>query len=236
RIHSRIRGTEPLSGTTYDPNDPAGQLWIHLTQWHSVLYVYERFGPGRLSFEEEEQYWAECRTAATFQTIDPDSVPRNRAEMRAYYARVRPDLAASTAAIEHVRIILETANPFVTAAPGRLRFLRPILRPLARRATIATLPAWMRSQVGIRQSRLTDAVVTALIRPMFRMIARRPRVMADLLRAVSPLAHPVIAPVILGIAPELPETVPVAEAWRRAARPTPREQHLASRDDVVAAS
>lgn len=239
RIHSRIRGTEPRTGSSYDPNDPAGQLWIHLTQWHSVLYVYEKFGPGPLSPQEEDQYWAECRIAAAFQTIDPDTVPRNRAEMRAYYARVRPELAASATAVEHVRIILNTANTLFSAAPGRLRPFRPLLDLLARKATIATLPRWMRAQVGIRQGRLADAIVTALVRPMFRMASRRPQVMTELLRTVSPLAHPVIAPVALDIPPLVPETVSVAEAWRRAGRPTPREQYLSGRvdsEDVAALS
>lgn len=231
RIHSHIRGVEPLSGAPYDPNEPAGQLWIHLTQWHSVLYVYEKFGPGPLSSQEEEQYWAECRIAAAFQTIDPETVPRNRAEMRAYYARVRPGLAASPAAADHVRIILQTANTLFSAAPGRLRVLRPVLDLLARRATIATLPRWMRAQIGIRQGPMTDAVVTALVRPMFRIAARRPRMMTELLGTVSPLAHPVLAPVALDIPPLAAETVSVAEAWRRAGRPTPREQYLSSPED-----
>ncbi len=236
RIHSHIRGIEPLTGNSYDPNDPAGQLWIHLTQWHSVLYVYEKFGPGRLSAQEEDQYWAECRIAAAFQTIDPETVPRNRDEMRAYYSAVRPELAASESAIEHVRIILTTANTLFSAAPGRLRPFRPLLDLLARKATIATLPRWMRAQLGIRQGRVADALVTAIARPMFRYAARHPQMMAELLRTVSPLAHPVLAPVALDVQPLTPETVSVAEAWRRADRPTPREQFLANREQVVSAS
>src|SRR5664279_4067953 len=75
RIHSRIVGKEPISGGIYDANDPQTQLWIHLTQWHSVLYCYEKFGPGPLSPSDEERYWAECAIAAEFQTIDPADVP-----------------------------------------------------------------------------------------------------------------------------------------------------------------
>lgn len=228
RIHSHVRGIEPLSGTPYDPNDPAGQLWIHLTQWHSVLYVYEKFGPGPLTPREDRQYWAECRAAAIFQTIDPETVPRNRAEMHAYYERVRPELAASPAAAEHVRIILQTANTMFSAAPGRLRVLRPLLDQIARKATIATLPRWMRRQIGIRQGRLTDAVVTALVRPMFRAADKRPEMLAGMLETVSPLAHPVLAPIALDVPPLADEVVPAAEAWRRAGRPTPREQYLSS--------
>ena len=231
RLHSHIRGVEPLSGSPYDPNDPAGQLWIHLTQWHSVLYVYEKFGPGPLSPAEDEQYWAECRIAATFQTIDPETVPRNRAEMHAYYERVRPELAASPTAAAHVRIILQTANTLFSASSGRFRAFRPLLDLLARKATIATLPHWMRAQLGTRQGRLTDAIVTALVRPMFHIAAQRPQKVAALLRTMSPLAHPVLAPVALDVPPVVAETVPAVEAWRRAGRPTPREQYLSSQAD-----
>ncbi|WP_232852017.1 oxygenase MpaB family protein [Nocardia acididurans] len=45
KIHSKAIGTEPYSGQPYDANDPASQLWIHLTAWHSILYAYEKYGP-----------------------------------------------------------------------------------------------------------------------------------------------------------------------------------------------
>jgi uncharacterized protein (DUF2236 family) len=49
KVHSKAIGIEPLSGNRYDANDPHSQLWIHLTAWHSILYAYERYGPGPLS-------------------------------------------------------------------------------------------------------------------------------------------------------------------------------------------
>lgn len=57
KIHSKAIGTEPYSGGRYDANDPASQLWIHLTAWHSILYAYEKYGPGPLSPQEEARYW-----------------------------------------------------------------------------------------------------------------------------------------------------------------------------------
>ena len=55
KVHSKAIGIEPLSGNRYDANDPHSQLWIHLTAWHSILYAYERYGPGKLSAEDEAQ-------------------------------------------------------------------------------------------------------------------------------------------------------------------------------------
>jgi ER-bound oxygenase mpaB/B'/Rubber oxygenase, catalytic domain len=89
KIHTKVVGTEPISGLPYDANDPDAQLWIHLTAWHSVLYTYEKFGPGKLTPDEETQYWEECARAAQFQTINIDDVPRSREQMRAYYQRMR---------------------------------------------------------------------------------------------------------------------------------------------------
>ncbi|MEA2331116.1 MAG: hypothetical protein QOH58_1254, partial [Thermoleophilaceae bacterium] len=72
RVHSRMVGIEPVSGLQYDANDPDSQLWILLTGWHSVLYAYERYGPGRLSPEDDRRYWEACAVAAELQTCDPD--------------------------------------------------------------------------------------------------------------------------------------------------------------------
>src|SRR5580698_2282730 len=74
KVHAKAVGIEPLSGNRYDANDPHSQLWIHLTAWHSILYAYEKYGPGKLSAEEESRYWEECAIAAQAQTIDPDTV------------------------------------------------------------------------------------------------------------------------------------------------------------------
>ncbi|MCG8613954.1 MAG: DUF2236 domain-containing protein, partial [Pseudomonadales bacterium] len=144
RIHSRIRGKEPISGGFYDANDPEAQLWIHLTQWHSVLLTYEIFGPGKLSEEEENQYWRECRRAAEFQTIDPETVPSNRAEMRAYYARMRPRMAATESTQETVKHLLDASASLLEDVPQLVKPFRPALRYLFRTSTIATLPKWMR--------------------------------------------------------------------------------------------
>jgi uncharacterized protein (DUF2236 family) len=97
KVHSKAVGTEPVSGLRYDANDPHSQLWIHLTGWHSVLYAYEKYGPGRLSPGDEKQYWEACATAAELQTCDPADVPRSREGIRDYFDKERPRLAASEA-------------------------------------------------------------------------------------------------------------------------------------------
>ena len=94
KVHSKGIGIDPVTGGRYDSNSPESQLWIHMTAWHSILYCYEIFGPGKLSEEEETQYWAECAIAAQCQTINPDDVPRSREAVIEFFDDWRPRLAA----------------------------------------------------------------------------------------------------------------------------------------------
>lgn len=75
KVHSKAIGQLPYGGGTYDANDPASQLWIQLTGWHSILYAYEKYGPGKLSAQEEKEYWEACAVAAELQTCSPTTFP-----------------------------------------------------------------------------------------------------------------------------------------------------------------
>lgn len=227
RIHQHIVGTEPMSGLSYDANDPESQLWIHLTQWHSVLYTYEVFGPGPLSPAEEAQYWRECAVAAELQTIDPATVPTSRAEMRAYYERMRPVLAGTEAAQVTADHLLDSAYTLFDDAPRSLKLFRRPISSLIRRATVASLPRWLRRMAGVHQSRATDVAVTLVMRRLMSALDRRPDVQVRMLRTIAPHAYPVMAPVLLGVQPERDEVVTPSAAWAAAGRPTPREQYAA---------
>ena len=223
RIHHRISGIEPISGQLYDPNHPAGQLWIHLTAWHSVLLTYEVFGPGKLAPAEELQYWNECARSAELQNINLDDVPRDRAQMRAYYERVQPRLAATIATLNHVHFYLKVAGDLL---PDHLllRPMRPVFRWVLRRATVATLPHWMRRMAGIHQSRVTDATIVMILRPTYRLIARSKRLQVAMVRTLSPLTAPILAPIILGVPPTNPVVRTTEEARRLHGVPAPAEQ------------
>ena len=107
KIHSKAIGIEPYGGKRYDANDPASQLWIHLTAWHSILFAYERYGPGPLPADEEARYWQECAIAAELQTCSPDDVPRTREGIRRYFAQMRPQLEASDIAVDAMNHLLD---------------------------------------------------------------------------------------------------------------------------------
>lgn len=195
KIHSRARGHNPVTGSTYDANRPSSQLWIHMTAWHSILYVYEKFGPGPLPASEEERYWRECAIAAQFQPIEPADIPATRAEVRAYFESWRPHLAASEAAQYNVDFILDGMRTIFTTLPGALR---AVSAPVIRAGVIATYPRWMRPMMGVRQSRLVDRGVTSLLRIAMARLARNPEGQARFLHAISPHGGPVLSPHLRG--------------------------------------
>lgn len=204
RVHARAVGIEPVTGRPFSANDPDSQLWILVTAWHSILYCYERFGPGPLSRERELRYWEECAIAAELQTIDVTRVPRSRAAVREYLMDESARLALSADGHALFHYLLR---------PGFLPSskVNSIMWNCTRFATTATLPKWMRRMAGCRQSRLTDAVVTVITRLAVRLWSH-PRRMLWVLRYLSPSGHPLLAEALLGEPPRRQEVVTPAQA------------------------
>lgn len=225
KIHSKAVGIEPLSGNTYDANDPTSQLWILLTGWHSILYAYEKYGPGKLTTAEENQYWEECAIAAELQTCAAADVPRTREGIRAYFDDVRPRLAGSEAAQSTMAHLL-TADIMMPPSPTVFKPIRWAVNRILRAATIATMPQWMRKMGGLRQSRWTDALVTPIMKISFRTIHLSARAELAALRLLSPGTVPVVAPILRGVPPINPEVVTPADARARYGYDRPAEAHL----------
>jgi hypothetical protein len=233
KIHAKAVGIEPLSGNRYDANDPKSQLWIHLTAWHSILYAYERYGPGKLSPEDEAQYWEECAVAAELQTCDPADVPRSREGIREYFAEMRPRLAGSEAAQSMMDHLLN-AEVMLPPAPRVLRPVTWVVNKVLRAATIATMPQWMRRMGGLRQGRVVDALVTPVMRVSFRIGSINPHLMLHALRLLSPSTVPVVAPILLEVPPLRPEVLTPAQARERHGVLPPSEEYARFRDQVAA--
>jgi uncharacterized protein (DUF2236 family) len=214
KVHAKGVGIEPLSGNPYDANDPKSQLWIHLTAWHSILYAYECYGPGKLTPEEESRYWEECAVAAELQTCDPADVPRSREGIRDYFAYMRPRLAGSEAAQSMMDHLLN-AEVMLPPVPRALRPATWVINKALRAATIATMPQWMRKLGGLRQPPIVDAAIRPVMRIAFRVADLSPRLQLIGLRVLSPSTVAVAAPALLGLAPERPETLTPAQARER---------------------
>ena len=228
KVHSKAIGTEPYSGTPYDANDPASQLWIHLTAWHSILYAYEKYGPGPLSPQDEARYWQECAIAAELQTCSPDDVPRTRDGIRSYFERTRPQLSGSEIARQAMNHLLK-AEVMLPPQPLVLRPMTWVITRVLRAGTIATMPMWMREMSGLHQSRLTDTLVPYLLKFAFRVIHLSPHAELLALQVLSPMTGPVVAPVFLGVPPRNQEVVTPAEARDRYGYDKPAEAHRALR-------
>lgn len=224
KVHSKAIGVEPVGGGRYDANDPDSQLWILITGWHSVLKAYEMFGPGPLSDDEDRQFWAECAIAAEMQTCDPAAVPRSRDEVRAYFEAWRPRLAASEAA---QRMMWHLLNGVLDIAPrsGLLGLARRPANFVIRTGAIATLPRYQRSLAGIRQSRVTDVLITMVLRLGFAVAARSIPLQRWIGRQVAPKSLDVIEPHWQGIEPVDPVVLTPAEARERYGYPRPADAH-----------
>lgn len=225
KVHSKAIGTEPYAGGRYDANASHSQLWIHLTAWHSILYAYERYGPGRLTPAEEAQYWEECAVAAELQTCDPADVPRTREGIAAYFEQMRPQLAASPIAVQAMRHLLNGAR-LVNVFPRWLAPLSFVINVVLRAAVIATLPRWMREMAGIRQPRIVDSLVRPVLWVTFRLSRLSVTGQLQFLRAISPGSVAIVEPALRRVPPLSPEVLTPAEARERYGYDRPAEAHL----------
>ena len=229
KIHSKGIGTDPVTGNRYDANNPKSQLWIHLTAWHSILYAYEKFGPGRLPVEEEEQYWAECARAAELQTCDPTDVPRTREGIQQYFDEMRPQLIGSDLAKQAMHHLLR-AEVMLPPMPLLVRPASAIATAVLRRGTLATMPRWMREMSGLSTSRVLDALATPMLRISFAVLSMSTRLQLILLRIISPMTLPIGARVLLRIPPANPVTMSPREAQQRYGYAIPSEAHRELRE------
>ncbi len=211
KVHSKGIGTDPVTGQRYDANDPDSQLWIQLTGWHSILKAYEMYGPGKLTDAEEQQYWAECAVAAELQTCSPDDIPRSRAELHAYYERMRPQLLGSGLAQKAMHHLLD-ASVMLPPMPKALAPVNWAASRVLRAATIATMPRWMRETGGLEQSHAVDLAVVPVMKVAFFLANLNKRAKLELLGFLSPMTAPVVAPIIYGVEPTHPVVRTPAEA------------------------
>jgi uncharacterized protein (DUF2236 family) len=222
KVHSKAIGIEPYSGRRYDANDPQSQLWIHLTAWHSILYAYETYGPGKLPADEEARYWGECAIAAELQTCDPADVPRSRGGIRDYFEQMRPQLSGSPIARQAMEHLVNGAA-LVSPLP---RPLTRVINAVLRAGVIATMPHWMREMADFKQSRLTGMLVVPVLRIAFAILhASPPSVRLRVVRLLSPTTVPVVAPVLHQVAPARPDVVTPEQARVRHGYDKPADAH-----------
>lgn len=225
KIHSKAIGHDPVTGGEYDANKPSSQLWILITAWHSILLAYEKFGPGRLTEAEENQFWAECAIAAQLQTIDPDTVPRSREEVRAYFEGWRPHLAASEEAKLQVQYMLRLTPALPPDFPAWKKLaLKPAMTVL-RAAIISTIPRYQRDMFAIQQSALVDVAVVWPAKLLHRALYSNMQLRLWFMGVLAPAAISVAAPAFLGLPPLSDKVWGVREAQEHFGFDIPSEAH-----------
>lgn len=159
RVHRRIRGIDPVTGKSYSAADPDIQIWVHCTEWHSLLSAYRMFADRTLTSAEVDQYLAEGAIIGSLLDTPREQIPASLAEYREYFARVRPQLCVS----EHARRAIE----FVLRPPVQREtlHLQAPMRMFAA-AALALIPRHLRVMAGVDRQRWQDAVALAAVRPL----------------------------------------------------------------------
>ncbi|GHE60742.1 oxygenase MpaB family protein [Streptomyces griseoaurantiacus] len=161
RIHDMLRATDPDTGRTYRIDEPELLLWVHCAEIDSYVHVLCRSGYP-LSDALADRYVAEHRESARLVGLDPAGVPGSRAELAAYFASVRPALAAGADARE-IDDFLRRPGVHPLLLPARA-----LLWPHVARLAYAALPPWAHALYGrpapppatvTRRLRLTGAAL-----------------------------------------------------------------------------
>ena len=183
---------------------------------------YEKFGPGKLSRDEENEYWAQMAISASFQPIRQEDLPTTRGEVQKFFDDWREKLSASEAAIRKTDHILDG---FRTIEPDLPKWLITLGRPFLRWSIIATYPRWMRPMLGVKQSHLADSLSIAFWRPIYKVLDNNPKLFLWLLERICPRAVRYMEPLLLKTPAKTPRVYTPAVARRMFGNPlTPLEQ------------
>ncbi|MFF9020435.1 oxygenase MpaB family protein [Streptomyces eurythermus] len=163
-IHARLTATDPDTGERYGLDEPALLLWVHCAEIDSYLHVLRRSG-FPLTDAQADRYVAEHRAGARLVGLDPKTVPASRAQLAAYFGKVRPELAAGPEAREVDDFLRRPpAHPLLVPA-------REVLWRWVAHLAYASLPACAHELYGrpapapaavTRSLRATGAVLRAI--------------------------------------------------------------------------
>jgi uncharacterized protein (DUF2236 family) len=138
RIHTHVRGTDPVTKQPYAADDPALLLWVHAALVDAGLATAALLGTP-LSEQDADRYVAEMVAAAVLVGIPADLAPDSTAALDAYITSVRPVLQASPAARESMAYLLDP--------PGLDEDVAEIWLDI-RDAAVLALPVWARELHG----------------------------------------------------------------------------------------
>lgn len=140
-IHSRLSGTDPLTGRSYRADDPDLLLWIHCVNTEMALAGQQAFGR-RLTAAEEDRYVGEQIRAARLVGIEEQRVPAGRAELRAFLAADH-GLSLSAPARDFARMLLGARMPWTMRPFWALHVAGALMILPPRASAIYGFPRWL---------------------------------------------------------------------------------------------
>jgi uncharacterized protein (DUF2236 family) len=182
RVHSKVHGTDPVTGRRYSASDPATMVWVHCVEVHSFLAAYRAYGLP-LSRADQDRYLAEQVDAADLLGVPRARVPDSVESYRDYFASVLGELRTSPdaeAAISFVRrptlpklapplrLVLQPA--FMVMGDAATGLVPSSLRPLAGLAPRG--PRELPSRVAVAAA--SNAVAAASLVPGLRYVVQEP--------------------------------------------------------------
>ncbi|MEM9654562.1 MAG: oxygenase MpaB family protein [Actinomycetota bacterium] len=128
-VHGRVEGTAP-DGRPYSANDPHLLAWVHITEVDSFLAAYDRYGAGKLTDAERDQYVAEM--AEVGHRLGAVDLPTTKADLEKALDGFQEECTFDEQAKEGLQFLLRPPVPFATkGAYG-----------LITAASIGLLPSW----------------------------------------------------------------------------------------------
>lgn len=140
-MHETVVGEMP-DGRRYAAGDSDLVIWTHVTVWGGMLEGFQRYNPHPLTAADVDRYWQNIAVIA--ERLGGHDVPRSRDDIDKYWDRVRPDLAATAAALHEADWIMQVGRWDSWAIRKVLDRLAKRLSPSGRgwRRRIARPVAW----------------------------------------------------------------------------------------------
>ena len=161
-LHAKLKGRDPATGRAFRLDDPGYLLWVHCGEIDS--YVDSAVRSGVLNDADADRYVAESARSA--EVVGAADAPRSRAELKAYFDDVRPQLRLTDEAITATTNLLTARLP----APTAVKLTQPPIAALA----FATLPRWARRMYGSPGLPTTDLSATLALKALRAASARIP--------------------------------------------------------------
>jgi uncharacterized protein (DUF2236 family) len=171
-VHTRINGTDPITGKRYDALDPQLLLYVHACLVDSAL-LFEQLTVGELDDAGRQRFHEEQMLAAELCLIPRESIPKTVPALRAWLADFedRGELVVTEGARRVYELFLDP--------PAEAEW-RPVLGGVSRLA-FGTLSPLLREMYGVPMNPLKHAAMQAtftairttrpFLPPKFRYIA-----------------------------------------------------------------